>query len=59
MGADAVIVLTEWQEFKYLDWSSIYKSMRKPAWVFDTRILLEKDKLKEIGFEVWTLGTPF
>ncbi len=58
-GADAVIVLTEWQEFKYLDWISIYKSMRKPAWVFDTRILLEKDKLKEIGFEVWTLGTPF
>ena len=56
-GADAVIVLTEWDEFKNLDWQTIYSVMRKPAWVFDTRICLEKEYLKNIGFNIWSLGT--
>ncbi len=56
-GTDAIIVLTEWEEFKYLDWHSIFKIMRKPAWVFDSRICLDQKHLKNIGFKVWTLGT--
>ena len=56
-GADAVIILTEWEEFKNLDWQSIYDLMRKPAWVFDTRVYLDGKKLSEIGFNVWKLGT--
>ena len=55
--ADAILVLTEWEEFKDLDWTNIFKVMRKPAWVFDTRICLEKERLKDIGFKVWTLGS--
>ena len=55
-GADAVIILTEWQDFKNLDWENIYKVMRKPAWIFDSRIYLDNNKLKNIGFNVWTLG---
>ena len=55
-GADAVIVMTDWEEFQYLDWISIYKVMRKPAWVFDTRICLDREKIKNIGFNLWTLG---
>ena len=55
--ADAIIVLTEWEEFKELDWKNIFEVMRKPAWVFDSRICLEKEILKDIGFKVWTLGT--
>ena len=54
--ADAIIILTEWEEFKKLDWKSIYKCMRKPAWIFDARICLNSEKLKGIGFKVWTLG---
>ncbi len=56
-GCDAIIVLTEWEEFKVLDWENIYKVMRKPAWVFDSRIFIDKEVLKKIGFQVWTLGT--
>ncbi len=56
-NSDAVIVLTEWEEFKFLDWRKIFEEMRKPAWVFDTRICLDNDALKEIGFKVWTLGS--
>ena len=55
--ADAILVLTEWEEFIDLDWGKIFEAMRKPAWVFDSRICLEKERLKDIGFEVWTLGT--
>ena len=56
-GADAVIVLTEWGEFKNLDWKNIFNVMRKPAWVFDARICMDQKILKSIGFKVWTLGT--
>ena len=31
--ADAILVLTEWEEFKDLDWKNIFEVMRKPAWV--------------------------
>ena len=56
-GADAVIVLTEWDEFVNLDWESIFKEMRKPAWIFDSRSFLNKEKLRSIGFKTWTLGS--
>ena len=56
-GADAIVVLTEWEEFKYLDWEKIFDVMRKPAWIFDSRVFLNKEALKTIGFKVWTLGT--
>ena len=56
-GADAIIVLTDWDEFKRLNWVNIFKLMRKPAWVFDARICLDKTILKEIGFKVWSLGS--
>ncbi len=56
-GADAIIVLTEWEEFNCLDWLNIYQVMRKPAWVFDSRVFLDIEALKNIGFEVWSLGT--
>ena len=56
-GADAIIVITDWKEFNYLDWKDIFKFMRKPAWVFDSRVFLDKEHLKDIGFNVWTLGS--
>ena len=55
-GADAIIVLTEWEEFSNLDWNSIFQVMRKPSWVFDSRSYLNTDNLRNIGFKVWTLG---
>ena len=55
-NADAIILLTDWDEFKSLDWSTIFNMMRKPAWIFDSRICLEKEFLRNIGFKLWTLG---
>ena len=56
-GSDAIIVLTDWDEFNYLDWKSIFEVMRKPAWVFDSRVFLDKQYLKDLGFKVWSLGS--
>ena len=55
-GAHAVAVLTEWDEFKDLDFPKIYGGMLKPAFVFDGRSILPHAKLKEIGFRVFAIG---
>lgn len=57
-GAHAVCVLTEWDEFKTLDYKKIYDSMAKPAFLFDGRLLLDHKYLREIGFEVHAIGKP-
>ncbi|MCB1275784.1 UDP-glucose 6-dehydrogenase [Prosthecobacter sp.] len=56
--AHALLVLTEWDEFRKLDFEAIYQSMVKPAWIFDGRSLLDHAKLREIGFKVYSIGKP-
>jgi UDPglucose 6-dehydrogenase len=55
-GAHAIAVLTEWDEFKELDWQKIYQKMAKPAFVFDGRAILKKADLEKIGFQVYRIG---
>lgn len=50
--AEAVVIATEWKEFKELDWATIYAGMEKPAFVFDGRIIVDVEQLKDIGFKV-------
>lgn len=57
-GAHALAVLTEWDEFKALDYSRVYERMAKPAFVFDGRNVLDHAKLRDIGFIVYSLGRP-
>jgi UDPglucose 6-dehydrogenase len=57
LGANAVVIATEWDEFKTLDWQKIYDSMDKPAFVFDGRLILDREALIKIGFKVTTIGT--
>lgn len=56
-GAHAIAILTEWDEFKEYDWQRIYDNMLKPAHIFDGRNILDKDKLREIGFIVSGVGS--
>ncbi|WP_289021487.1 UDP-glucose 6-dehydrogenase [uncultured Salegentibacter sp.] len=55
--AHAVAVLTEWDEFKELDWQKIYEEMLKPAFLFDGRRLLERKTKEDIGFEFYAIGS--
>jgi UDPglucose 6-dehydrogenase len=54
--AHAVAVITEWDEFKTLDWQRIYDSMMKPAFLFDGRNILNHKELTKIGFKVKAIG---
>jgi len=54
--AHAIAVLTEWDEFKECDFEGVYESMKKPAFLFDGRNLLDAGKLREVGFEVQGIG---
>lgn len=57
-GAHGVCVLTEWDEFKSLDFERIFSDMQKPAFVFDGRNVVDDEKLREIGFIVYSIGKP-
>ncbi|KAJ8673076.1 hypothetical protein QAD02_004337 [Eretmocerus hayati] len=52
----AIVLCTEWDEFKGLDFRRIYADMMKPAYVFDGRKILDHDALQRIGFIVQTIG---
>lgn len=58
-GAHAVAVLTEWDEFKELNFQKIYEGMLKPAFLFDGRNILPHARLREIGFRLFAIGKPY
>jgi UDPglucose 6-dehydrogenase len=55
--ADALLILTEWDEFRQLDWERIYGMMARPL-VIDGRNLLEPTVMRERGFEYYSFGRP-
>ena len=55
-NSHAIAILTEWDEFREFDWEKIYKSMKKPAFIFDGRNILDKTKLEKIGFIYKSIG---
>lgn len=55
-NAHAIAVLTEWDEFKALNWEKIYSKMLKPSFVFDGRRILDRNTLHKIGFKYYRIG---
>jgi UDPglucose 6-dehydrogenase len=58
LGCDAIAVVTEWDIYKDLDYKKIFRSMRKPAFIFDGRNILDHQDLFKIGFNVYPIGKP-
>merc|ERR1711948_236228 len=57
-GAHAIVILTEWDEFKTYKYDAFYSKMMKPAFLFDGRNLLDHVGLQKVGFEVHAIGKP-
>ena len=57
--AEAIVIATEWKEFKEIDWQVVYDQMTKPAFVFDGRMILDAEKLKNIVFTVSVLRSTY
>jgi UDPglucose 6-dehydrogenase len=55
--ADALLILTEWEEFRQLDWERIHGLMARPL-VIDGRNLLNPEAMIERGFEYYCFGRP-
>ena len=55
-NSDAVLIITEWNEYKHIDWHKVYSEMRSPCWVFDARSIVDPKKVLEAGLNLWRIG---
>ena len=56
LKADAILILTDWSDYKNIDFDSLSTLMRKPSWVFDTRDVVDIEKCRNAGLKIWKLG---
>lgn len=56
--AHALVIATEWDEFKAVDYLKVYEQMCKPAFLFDGRNILDSPILRDIGFVTYSIGKP-
>ena len=54
-GCDALVLVTEWTEYRELDWEAIAKRMRHP-FILDGRHVLERDKLTRAGMRYMSIS---
>lgn len=54
-GTDAVVLATEWNEFRDLDWAAVLKTMRGDVLV-DGRNLHEPDRMSDLGYRYFSMG---
>ena len=57
-NADAIVVVTEWEEYKNLNWRKLSDLLRRPSWIFDTRGIIPISLLKELNSYYWQIGSP-
>ena len=55
--ADALLIVTEWNEFREPDFARMKRVMRSPA-IFDGRNILDPVQIRGLGFSYWSVGRP-
>jgi len=56
-GADAVIIVTDWNEFKLLNLEKLREKVRQPV-IFDGRNIYQPERVRKYGFEYFSIGRP-
>lgn len=56
-GADALLLVTEWNEFRMPDWKKIKDKLSIPV-VFDGRNIYDMDEMNRLGFDYFSVGRP-
>ncbi len=56
-GADALLIVTEWKEFRMPDWETVARSMKSPV-IFDGRNMYDPIEMRELGFTYRSIGRP-
>jgi UDPglucose 6-dehydrogenase len=57
-GADALVIATEWSEFRTPDFAKIKELLKNPPAIFDGRNLYDLQQMKELGFYYESIGRP-
>ena len=52
----AVVILTEWQEYSKIDWETCGKLMKKPSWIFDSRLIINHKNVLDANLNLWQIG---
>ena len=53
---EAIVILTEWEVYKEINWDLVNDKIMNPAWLFDTRRIVNPDKIKNCDFKFWQVG---
>jgi UDPglucose 6-dehydrogenase len=56
-GADALVVVTDWNEYRHPDFARIKETLRRPV-VVDGRNLYSVEKMRSLGFSYASIGRP-
>lgn len=56
-AADAIVLITEWKEFRYLDFPRLRSIMRAPV-LFDGRNMFDPERVRSKGFDYYCIGRP-
>ncbi|RQZ58206.1 UDP-glucose/GDP-mannose dehydrogenase family protein [Burkholderia cepacia] len=57
-GADALVIVTEWKEFRSPDFTRLKEELKAPV-IFDGRNLYEPDAMAELGIDYYAIGRPY
>jgi UDPglucose 6-dehydrogenase len=55
IGADALLLVTEWKQFRVPNWELLKKTMHTPL-IFDGRNIYDRDELETAGFTYYYIG---
>ena len=55
-NTDAVVMLTEWEEYSNINWNEASTKMRHPSWVFDVRSIVNPQEVINSGINFWRIG---
>ena len=56
LGAHAAVILTEWNEYRNINWEEASKEMAKPTWLFDARSVINPKSIEKTGINFWRVG---
>ncbi len=56
VNTHAIVILTEWEDYKKIEWSNCSKLMKKPAWIFDSRLIIKPSEVLAADLNLWQIG---
>ena len=56
INSDAILILTEWDDYSHINWNDIEKIMRKPSWIFDSRSVINPKDFINSNLNIWRIG---